>query len=249
MEITKREVITSIVIVAIMLLLGFVISEKITDYQNDKNAEYQKAIHIDDAEIFQYGMNTNVGNAFVYGVLNAVDTVTFDEIGGEYLYVEKVEERYERHEEWVTEKDSSGEERKEKKVWYEWEYESSESRHVEEIEFCGIRFHYGKINLPAENFIQTIKGEKTWSWKSGERVKVRFKYYGVSTRHIGTIYTKLSDGTISNDSRFFENMTPEEALKDCAFGIGNIIFWIFWICLIGAAVYGFCYLENEWLED
>ena len=29
-------------------------------------------------------MRTNVGNAFVYGDLKAVDTVTYPEIGGEY---------------------------------------------------------------------------------------------------------------------------------------------------------------------
>ena len=76
MEITKREIIASIAIVAIMCVIGFFISDKITDYENDKNAEYQKAIHIEDSELFQYGMNTNIGNAFVYGDLEAVDTVT-----------------------------------------------------------------------------------------------------------------------------------------------------------------------------
>lgn len=39
--------------------------------------------------MFQYGKDTNVGNAFVYGDLKAVDTVTYPEIGGEYMYVEK----------------------------------------------------------------------------------------------------------------------------------------------------------------
>ena len=88
MEVTKREIIISIAIAAVMLTIGFFIYGKITDDQNDKNAEYQKAVHIEDSELFQYGMDTNVGNAFVYGDLRAVDVVTFDEIGGEYLYVE-----------------------------------------------------------------------------------------------------------------------------------------------------------------
>ena len=108
MEITKREIIISVAIAAVMLIVGFFISGKITDMQNDKNAEYQKAVHIEDFELFRYGMDTNVGNAFVYGDLQAVDTVTFDEIGGEYLHVKKIEERYERHEREVTETDSEG---------------------------------------------------------------------------------------------------------------------------------------------
>ena len=97
MEITKREIIASIAIVAIMLVIGFFISDKITDYENDKNAEYQKAVHIEDTELFQYGMDTNIGNAFVYGDLEAVDTVTYPEIGGEYMLVEKVKEKYTMH--------------------------------------------------------------------------------------------------------------------------------------------------------
>ena len=85
MEITKREIIISISISAVMLIIGLFISGKITDIQNDRNAEYQKAVHIEDPELFQHGMDTNIGNAFVYGDLRAVDAVTFDEIGGEYL--------------------------------------------------------------------------------------------------------------------------------------------------------------------
>ncbi len=54
MEITKREIIISIAIATVMLIIGFFISGNITDYQNDKNAEYQKAVHIEDNELFRY---------------------------------------------------------------------------------------------------------------------------------------------------------------------------------------------------
>ena len=30
---------------------------------------------------------------------------------------------------------------------------------------------------------------------------------------------------------------------------GNFLFWIIWIILTIASVYGFCYLDNFWLED
>ena len=80
MEIKKREVIVSVAIIAVMFVLGFLISGKIVDSQNDKNAEYNKAIHVNNTELFQYGMDTSAGNAFVYGELKAVDTVSLDEI-------------------------------------------------------------------------------------------------------------------------------------------------------------------------
>ena len=84
-EITKREILVSVSIVAIMLLIGVLIAGKISDYQLDKNEKYNKAIKIESQELFEYGMRTNAGNAFVYGDLKAVDTVTYPGIGGEYI--------------------------------------------------------------------------------------------------------------------------------------------------------------------
>lgn len=96
-EITKREILASVSIIAVMLLIGVLIAEKISDYQLDKNEKYNKAVKIESQDLFEYGMRTSVGNAFIYGDLEAVDTVTYPEIGGEYMYVEKVKERYTQH--------------------------------------------------------------------------------------------------------------------------------------------------------
>lgn len=245
MEITRREIIVSIAIAAVMLQIGFFISDKITDYLNDKNTEYQKAIHIEDSELFRYGMDTNVGNAFVYGDLQAVDAVTFEEIGGEYLYIEKVEEHYNRHTRMVTKtrKNANGETEtyQEEEVYYSWDYYDSWEKHSQKIQFCGIEFDYEKVQMPNSSYIDTLK--------NGFLSNVRFKYYGITANHTGTIYTRLADGTISNNSRFFEDMTIEQALESCTSGIENIIFWVVWVLLTGGAVFGFCYLENRWLED
>ena len=109
-EITKREILVSVSIVAIMLLIGVLIAGKISDYQLDKNEKYNKAIKIESQELFEYGMRTNAGNAFVYGDLKAVDTVTYPEIGGEYIYIEKVKERYTMHTRQVSKIDLPGKE-------------------------------------------------------------------------------------------------------------------------------------------
>ena len=92
-EITKREIIASVVIIAVMSLIGVLISGKISEYQMDKNELYNKAAKMESTDLFRYGMDTNVGNAFVYGVLEAVDTVACPEINGEFMYVEKIKEK------------------------------------------------------------------------------------------------------------------------------------------------------------
>lgn len=247
-EITKREIFASISIVAVMILFGVLISGHISEVQMDKNEIYNKAVKIDSVELFQHGMDTNVGNAFVYGDLKAVDTVTYPEIGGEYIYVSKVEKRYEKHEREVIKEDSDGNEYTEKEEYYEWDTEKTESVHAKEIKFCEVTFPYRKIVLPSRKYIDTIKGDKVYSWKSGEYVKVKFEYYGIETQYTGTIFTDSRNGTISDKTQFYNGMTIDETVEYLESSGDEIIFWIVWILLTGACVFGFYYLDNKWLE-
>lgn len=238
-EITKREILASISIVAIMLLIGVLIAGKLSDYQLDKNEKYNKAIKIESQELFEYGMRTNVGNAFVYGDLKAVDTVAYPEIDGEYMYIEKVKERYTEHTEIVYEYDEDGNVTgfHEESYWT-WDYAGSEDQTCSEVLFLGHVFPVSKIDLPGEEYIDTIK----------ESSHIRYKYYGVGLKFTGTIFTELGDKTITDNSSFYENMTIDEAVEHLESNYAIWIFWIIWIVLIGACVYGFYYIDNKWLE-
>lgn len=69
-EITKREVLFSIAIIAVMTLIGFVIHGKISDNLMNEYQKYNTALQIDNnSEMFSYGMRTDIGNAFVHGDL------------------------------------------------------------------------------------------------------------------------------------------------------------------------------------
>ena len=97
MEITKREILVAIIIVILMVIFGILIHGQIKQKIDDQNAIYNKAVKIDDETEFKYGMKTSIGNAFVFGTLEAVDTVTYPEIGGSYIRVEKTAEKYTCH--------------------------------------------------------------------------------------------------------------------------------------------------------
>lgn len=236
-EITKREILASISIIAVMILFGILISSKISEYEMDKNEIYNKAVKIESQEMFQYGMDTNVGNAFVYGDLKAVDTVTYPEIGGEYIYVEKVKEKYTRHTRKV--RHSNG-----KTTWYTtetywtWDRVGSEDIKCKEVSFCGVNFTSNKIDLPDTDYIDTIK----------ESSDVRYKYYGVGTKYTGTIFTDLRNKTISDNTSFYNNLTIDETIEKLESNFPIILFWIIWIILIGGIVFGFYYLDNRWLD-
>lgn len=236
-EITYREILASISIIAVMLLIGFVISGKISQIQDDKNAKYNKAVKIESTDLFRYGMDTNVGNAFVYGELKAVDTVTYPEIGGEYMYVEKIEEHYNRHTRTYTTTDGKGHTRIHTEVYWSWDYAGSEDMQCKEVLFCGVVFDSNKIKPPSADYIDTIK----------ESGYVRYKYYGTNIEYKGTIFTELKDKTISDSTHFYE-MSIKETKDKLERNIGVVIFWIVWIIVMVLAVFGFYYIDNEWLE-
>lgn len=237
-EITKREILVSVSIIAIMLLVGFLISGKISDYQLDRNEKYNKAVKIESQELFEYGMRTNVGNAFVYGDLKTIDTVTYPEIGGDYMYVKKVKERYTQHTRTVAYTDSNGKTHTKTETYWTWDRVGSEEIRCKEISFCGVTFASNKIDIPSAEYITTVK----------ESSRIRYKYYGTAAQYTGTIFTELKDRTISDKTPFYKNKTIEKTVKDLESGCGIIIFWIVWVILIGGCVFGFYYIDNKWLE-
>ena len=101
-----------------------------------------------------------------------------------------------------------------------------------------MKFPSNKVALPSEKYINTVN----------ESYYVRYNYYGIGTSYTGTIYTKLMNGTISDNSRFFNGSNIEETIDYLESGAGTVIFWIIWIIATIALVYGFYYLGNDWLE-
>ena len=239
-EITKREILASISIIAVMILFGVLISGKISEHQMDENEVYNKAVKIDNTDLFQYGMNTNIGNAFVYGDLEAVDTVTYPEIGGEYMYVEKIKERYTKHTKTVYEYDDEGNcTGSHEEEYWTWDEIDCDELFCDKVKFLGVEFDYGQIYKPYQSYIETIYDDY-----DGD---IRYVYYGSGTKYTGTIYAELRDKTISN-TNFYVDMNIEETIDYLESEGGEILFWISWIILIIACVFGFYYLDNKWLE-
>ena len=75
-------------------------------------------------------------------------------------------------------------------------------------------------------------------------------YYVTETEYDGTIYARLGNRTISG-ATFIAGKGVNDAVEYMCNSsvVGVVVFWIFWIALICAAVYGFCYLDNRWVED
>lgn len=240
MEITKREIITSISIIALMLIFGFVLSGNISEKIMDSNEKYNKAITIEDEELFKYGMSTSVGNAFIYGDLKVIDPVTYPEIGGEYSYIEKVKEEYTMHTRTVTYTDSKGNTKTKTETYWTWDVVKRESIKSQRVTFLGVEFDYSKFIELSDSYITTIK----------ESSDIRYKYYGSPTKATGTIFTSLQDNDTGNNIKLYEDMNIEQTYEYLQDGFGLLfLFWLTWIAIIIVCVYGFYYLDNRWLNN
>lgn len=183
-------------------------------------------------------MRTDVGNAFIYGTVQAVDPVTYPEIGGEYSHAEKVKERYTMHTRVVTYTDGKGHTHTRTETYWTWDVVDRDYIHSQLITFLGVEFKYGDIDFECDEYITTIK----------ESSHVRYKYYGTPLSATGTVYTELSDHTIHH-ARFYSGEDIESTIKNLESKWQLVVFWFFWILLMVGAVIGFYYFENRWLED
>lgn len=73
----------------------------------------------------------------------------------------------------------------------------------------------------------------------------------VDTSYNGVIYANLKDNTIAYATPFIQADTIDGAVDYMVSNgtAGLVIFWVVWVILIGAAVFGFYYFDNKWLED
>lgn len=233
MEITPREVIGSIVIVALMFILGLFIGDKVQNAEMEKQQTYATAVQInEDKDLFEYSMKTKVGNILAYGPLRAVDAVSLEEIDGQYFYIEKIKEVYTKHTRVVKVGKTTT-----VQTYHTWDKKGTEEFHGNTISFLGIEFPYGVIDRPGTYHLTTIK----------ESSKVRYQYYVSPVEVTGTLYATTDSGTIANTS-FYRDKDIQSVYESETKTYWIVLFWIMWILLTGALVFGFYMLDNYWLE-
>lgn len=268
MEITKREILVSIIMVCLMLLLGFFIDAKIVEGQILSKEKYTKALKIDNNnDMFKYAIDTNIGNIIVYGNFNVDKGITTEWLKNDYMYIERVTEEYSKHTR--TECTGSGEDRTCKtETYYTWDVIGSQSRSVDEIEFSGVIFNFGEFtNYPKyrlglnnetvidkkQSYIKDncIYEKKTSFFGSSEGDK-RYFYKIINKNFSGTVFGTAKDNKFIDKNRLVINHSNIEQFiesGDIGFILGRIGFWLIYLTICGYGVY--CYLEydNDYLED
>lgn len=271
MEITKREIMVSVIIFFVLLGLGFLIHNLIIENYILEVEKYNKALKIDNnVELFKYSIDTEVGNILVYGKFIVDSGISFDELKNDYTYLRKETEEYRRHSRQVCETDSKGNEHCRTEYYYSWDIINTETKSVKKVMFLEKKYDYSLFNnYPeyrldiASNVVDSkksyVKNNYLYKDKNGlfgaSVGDIRYYYYYTPKNFMGTIFIKTKNKTIfnvndsgsipinSNDlNTTIENKKNQETII-------NIVFWIIWITLTGLAIYGYVYLDNDYLED
>lgn len=238
-EITKREIIASVSILAIMLIIGILIGGKINEYHQDQNTKYNKAFKISkDKDLFDYAMKTNIGNSFVEGTIKTVDPVSHKDVKGEYLELERVKEKYTMHTRTVT-TTVNGKTRTRTETYWTWDRVDSTTYKAKEVTFLGKVFKSSKFNLPSTSYIDTVDGG----------YHIRYKYYGLDKEFKATIFGSLKNNTIEGKNiDVYKDVTITEILEELNKNKMIIIFWFIWIIITGIVIYVFVVMDNNWLN-
>ena len=265
-EVTKREILVSVIIVCLLLCLGLTIDSKIVDIQISSKEKYSKALKINENdEMFRYAIETSVGNIINYGQFSVDMGITDKWLKKDYMSIEKITEEYSRH--YRTECSGSGKSRRCHTVtYYTWDEIDSQTTNVTKIQYSGLEFNFSDFsNFPkyklkldtdsvAEDKINKVKDnyiydEIRFFHSVGDK---RYSYMIVDKTFKGTVFgiaknKKLKDGaslkiTTQGITEFVDN-------KNNNFNIARFIFWLFYITICVGIVAYYVYLENDYLED
>lgn len=264
-EITKREILVSIAIFFLMIGIGFLISQNIESKVEEENEVYHKALKIEDIDTYNYAKDTNIGNCFTFFTLDADTPQTIPELTGEYLYIERVyeEEHYKSRTVTETYTDSKGKTQTRTRIehYWEWDVESRDryqsptctfnGESFSTDRFSGINDH--RLELDESTVTSDYLDQLGWSasyLKKGSHK--RWSFYVVPLHLEGATYVNLADGTVQSKKIPLKvnssvQSVYESYLSSATFG--TVMFWILWIMLTGGLIFGYCYLDNNYLED
>ena len=268
MTVTKREILISIILGCLSLCLGLAIDSWIVDWQTNAAEKYSKALKVNnDNSMFKYALETNVGDVIAYGKFVVEKGVTDSWLKNDYMYIEKVTEKYNRHTRTVC--TGSGKSRScRTETYYSWDKEDSEEKNVKKLNFSGVDFSFGdfssypkyKLQLSKENVVKKkqdkIKNNciyekiRTFGSNVGDK---RYYYNVVNKSFYGTVFGKAKNSKLISESKKLDinsgNINDFIESNKNGFIIGRIFFWIIYIGLCGVGIYCYIAYENDYLED
>ena len=220
-KMNKEMILRSVVgvaIVGVLMALGLWIGGNIKEGYISNKAEYDSIQVLKYAEELKYVQN---GKIVAYGALSAVDTVKYDAVDGEFIYIEKETEEYRRHTR-VVHVDGKTRTR----VTHRWDNMDTENKYATQVSFGGEVFSGDVLKVTAQSLLTV---------EDASNSKIRYNYSGVANETVGTLVADVEDGEIV--SAKFDVKTVEETMKDLKPIDWTVFFAVCWSIATGLFVF------------
>ena len=226
----------------------------------ETNERYMKSPIVTSMDMYDYVKETSVGDIFTIFELKAVEPQTIPELNGEYLYIEKIKEKYTMHTRTVTSTDAKGRVSTSVQTYYTWDYSGSTKIKSNDVVFNGDTYPFDKfdnynIDIARLSDVGSEYLDKEYRRISGryayENSKVRYYFKVIPVEKNGSVFVTLKDDEIQNRCVTLYSETEPEELRERLINDSNFsifIFWFFWIILTGGLVFGFYVFDNKWLD-
>ena len=238
-ELTWRELLFSVLIVGVMSFMGFFAAGYVEKSVLDSQLKYRQAAQLSDPEEFKHAMDTDAGDAFVYGQLEAVDPVSYKGLDGKHLSIEARYQEYRRHTRTYTVSDGKGHTRIRTRHYWSWDTISSDEKHAKTVRFCGREFPYSTFRYDCLMSDSVVVG-------TGHNRRTVFDV--VPKAAVGSVFGKLAGGTVRGTPQFMSGWSIARHYEYSTESYAVVLFWVAWALLTGAVVFAFWYVDNKWLD-
>ena len=237
MEITKREIIVCVAIIALWICATVGIDHLVTQYVGDEAIKYEQAVHVESSDMLSHAINTNLGDVLACGWVKTINPVGYDDIGKEYMSASWVKERYTSHTRTVVHSYGKGSYTT-TEVYYTWDEVGRDQVTSKNVEYLGQKIPTNEIHID-KAYIKTVK----------DGFNIRYKYYGIPEKFKATMFINAKGK--ANVKSIYKDKNIEEVIKYEWESIktAHIITWIISMILMCIVVCGFVYLDNYWLNS
>lgn len=238
MEITKREIIVCVAIIAMWICTTVGIDHLVTQSASDKAIKYEQAVHVESSDMFSYAINTNLGDVLTYGWVKTIDPVGYDEIGKKYMSASYVKEKHTMHTRIVTHSNGKGGVYTTTQIYYTWDVVDGDQVTSKNVNYLGQKIPTKEIHIDKE-YIKTVK----------DGFDIRYKYYGIPKNFKATMFINANGK--ANVESTYKDKNIEEVIKDRWKSIksAHAITWIISMISMCLTVFAFVYLDNDWLNS
>ena len=210
--------------------LGFWFGTLINEGIDKKYEDYTSAIRATTPEEFRSAIE-NKQNVIATDKLVANETVTHDELDGEYAYI-SVSHRQKIMKTRIVTQVVNGKSQSRTEIYYEWQWFGTKTYHGDSFSFMGYEFSYDEVDLP-ERHIKDV------DYNGFEQDT----YYVVDNNVEGTMFVTFKNDSVK--TTFYTDSSIEEAIEESHSKVGLVVFIVLW-SLIGIAVAIFVSYKVYW---